>query len=170
MHEHKAGDDRCADPIEIRGDAERMSVTRPTRCVSWMVLLTLLDLTFRRVVVRLDIEEAVHPGGILARMRERLGRLVRSDGRAAELPHDGSQQRDDPEEASVRAHRGYLGTNPLKRKFTHRDQPSHERKSSLIGIQSPIAIITRFSVRLTNPSGTLDPPPTQAHFSSRFFT
>jgi hypothetical protein len=131
---HEAGHDWSADPIEISRGAERMTVTRPTRCVSRVVLLTLLILTFRQVVVGLDIEEAVHPGEILARMGERLGRLVRSDGRAAELPHDGSQQRDDPEEASVSAHGSYLGTNLLKGKFTEAGRPSHERMRSLSGI------------------------------------
>ena len=35
-------------------------------------------------------------------------------------------------------------------------------------IQSPIPSMTRFSVREMNPRGTLESPPTQAHFNSRF--
>ena len=37
-------------------------------------------------------------------------------------------------------------------------------------IHTAMAIIIRFSVRETKPSGTLDEPPTQAHFSSRLST
>ncbi len=38
---------------------------------------------------------------------------------------------------------------------------------ALAGIQRPMRIIIRFSVSEMKPSGTLLPPPTQAHFSSR---
>lgn len=37
----------------------------------------------------------------------------------------------------------------------------------IVTIQTAIAIMPRFSVSETNPSGTLDAPPTQAHFSLR---
>jgi|GEM_PF-4030053 len=37
----------------------------------------------------------------------------------------------------------------------------------LIHIQIPIAIIIKFSVKDTKPSGTLLLPPTQAHFNER---
>ena len=40
----------------------------------------------------------------------------------------------------------------------------------LPSIQIAIATIIRFSVREMNPSGTLLPPPTQAHLSSRLST
>jgi len=49
---------------------------------------------------------------------------------------------------------------------------SHGRRiaAHIHSIQSAIAIIIRFSVSETNPSGTLLDPPTQAHLSSRLST
>ena len=37
----------------------------------------------------------------------------------------------------------------------------------MVSIQTAMATIIRFSVRLTKPRGTFDDPPTQAHLSSR---
>jgi hypothetical protein len=52
----------------------------------------------------------------------------------------------------------HVGCQPL------RDYPSTNIRT---GIQIPMAIIIKFSVNDTNPSGTVLEPPTQAHFSSR---
>lgn len=45
-----------------------------------------------------------------------------------------------------------------------------KRSNAAAAIQTPIAIIIRFSVSEMNPSGTLLEPPTHAHFSSRLST
>ena len=42
--------------------------------------------------------------------------------------------------------------------------------TAFVIIQSPIAIMTRFSVNEMKPSGTFELPPTQAHFNSRLST
>ena len=44
---------------------------------------------------------------------------------------------------------------------------NHARLHPIASIHTAMAIIIRFSVSDTNPSGTLLSPPTQAHFSSR---
>ena len=51
----------------------------------------------------------------------------------------------------------------------HRQRPSDDQSAGRSSIQIPMAIIARFSVSETKPSGTLLPPPTHAHLISRFW-
>ena len=55
-------------------------------------------------------------------------------------------------------------TNWNSRTFPSRTQRKPKARR---GIYSPMKIIIKFSVSDTNPNGTFEPPPTQAHFSSR---
>lgn len=50
---------------------------------------------------------------------------------------------------------------------THTQIPSTFYTIAFTSIHSAIPTIIRFSVRETKPNGTLELPPTQAHFSSR---
>lgn len=47
------------------------------------------------------------------------------------------------------------------------DEAGYHIATTPISIQTAIAIMPRFSVSETKPSGTFDEPPTQAHFKSR---
>ena len=61
---------------------------------------------------------------------------------------------------------GKVGSDGCKeQKDGEKERGDHAR--SFAPIHRPIPIMNRFSVSETKPSGTLLPPPTQAHLSSR---